>query len=287
MISLAVVAVLGSLFTAFAVNMFFGDVVNVSAGGMTWSLFVSLPTICVAFSLVLATIYLLRIYRYKNSFKTLCKRFLIIIIALNALGFIGVILSAVITYGTLLSVHPFPGYQIMFLIINLLLMGGAIFGLIKIKEAKDDEEPVKIKVSYAFKTVGWIFFLLLAYDRFGTLLVAPSFVYVRTLYMSFPFYLFLAVPLFLGVVEALYVLEVLDNKKIRLLAIIGGLVAVCLFAYIAIMGMNNSAFIASVSQCMPLERIISKPVEILIHVVVIVVVTLVIIIQVRKAKEQE
>ena len=285
LVSLAFVALLGSLFTACAVNNFFSDIVNIQAGALTSTIFVSLPTICVAFSFVFATLYLIRIYKYKDSFKTLFKRFLIIVIALNSLGFISVILSGIITYGTLVSDHPFRGFQIMFMLISLLLIIGGVFGLIKLRGAEEDKDPLKIKVSYVFKTIGWVFFLLLAYDRFGTLLVSPTFIYYRTFYMTFPFYLFLLVPIFLGIVEVLYIFDVLDVKKIRLLAIIGGAVTICLSAYIVLMGLNDTGFISSVSQCMPLERIISKPVEIILHILAYLVLTIIIIIQARKPKE--
>ena len=152
------------------------------------------------------------------------------------------------------------------MVLNLVLIGGGVFALLNIKKLKEDEGIVKIGVKYVFKTIGWFLFIMLMLNRFGMLLGAPSYVYLRNFYKTFPFYIYLLVPVFLGVIEVLYILELLPKNKILLLTYIGLGVNLALFAYIAIMGMNDTGFISSLSQAMPLERLASKPLEILIHV---------------------
>ena len=284
-ISLAVLAVVGSLFVAFASNMFFGDIINIAAGMTHSTLFVTLPAIGVALSLMLATLYVVRVYKHPDCVKKISKLYAILLIAFNTIGFLGCILSAVIVYGTLVGNSPFPGYLIIFMLLNLLLLAAGVVGLIFLKKLKDDEGKVKVNFLYGLKTAGWVFFILLAYNRFGTLLVSPSFVYLRNLYMTFPFYIWQLVPMFLGVVQVLYILGILDNKKVFLMAIIGIGVNVALFAYVAIMGLTNSAFVASLSQSLPLERMAAKPMEVLIHMLAEAGVGAALLVQVKKQKQ--
>ena len=284
-ICLSLLAVLGSLFVAYAVNMFFSDIVNIAVGFSRSTFFASLPAIALALSFTFATLFVLRAYKYQKALRKLAKRFLIIVCAFGFVGVLGAILAMAVTYKSALSPGPFPAYLIVFMILNLAVIGGAVFGLLNVKKLKEDEEPLKMGVGYIFKSIGWVLFILLTYDRFGTLLVSPTFIYWRTLYMTFPFYIFLAVPMYLGVVEALYVLELVDLKKIRLMGIIGGAAALCLFIYCVIMGLSTTTFIAALSQCMPLERISSKPLEILFHILAYVGVSVAIFLQTRKPKE--
>ena len=97
---------------------------------------------------------------------------------------------------------------------------------------------------------------------------------------------FILTPMYLGVVEVLYILEVVDKKKLFLFGIIGAGVNVALFAYTAIIGIQDTAFIASLSQTMPVERMTSKPLEMLIHLLAYLGMAAVMIVQAKK-KEKE
>ena len=284
-LSLAILALVGSLFVAFASNMFFGDIINISAGMAHTTLFVTLPAVGVALSLMLATLYIIRMYKHPDCVKRISKLYAILLIAFNAVGLLGVILSVAVVYGTLVGNNPFPGYLIIFMLLNLLFLAAGVVGLIFLKKVKDDEGRVKVNFLYGLKTAGWVLFILLVYNRFGTLLVSPSFIYLRNLYMTFPFYIWQLVPMFIGVVQVLYILGIIDNKKAFLMAIIGIAVNVALFAYVAIMGLLNSAFVASLSQSLPLERMAAKPMEVLIHMLANAGVGAAIIVQAKKQKQ--
>ena len=278
-------AIIGSLFTVLAVNMFLGDIINIQAGFEHATLFATLPAISMSLSFVLLTLYLVRTYQHLDCFKRISRLYAIILIALNVLGLIGCVLSAAITYKTLASANPFTGYLIVFMLLNILLIAGGVVGLIFLKKVKDDEGKIKINFLYVLKTIGWVFFILLTFDRFGTFLGMPSYIYLRNLYMTFPFYLWLLVPLFLGTIKVLSVLEILNKKNFLLLVIIGLGVNVVLFGYTAIMGSMNTTFVASLSPALPIERMISKPIEVIIHFLSYSVVGVLLILQNRKKAE--
>lgn len=284
-LSLVLVTILGALFTALASNMLFDDLFNKDVPMKDTTLFVSLPAVSIALVFVLAIFYILRMYQHKDCAKRISRLYLILTIVFGVIGLVGAILSGTKVYGTFAGRHPFPGYLIIFMILDLLLIGGSVFGLISLKKMKEDEGRVKIKVGYVFKTIGWFLFICLMLNRLGMFLGAPSYIYLRNLYKTFPFYLYLLLPLFLGVTVAMHKLELLDRKKLFLFGLIGMGVNVVLFAYIALMGINDTAFISSLSQAMPLERMASKPIEILIHFLSFMGVGAAILVENKKVKE--
>ena len=264
--------------------MLFNDIMNIAAGSST--ILVTIPAVTFSLIFVLAVLYLLRTYKHPDCRKAISKLYLIISAALGGVGFITSILAGILVYRTMVGEQPFPGYLIIFMILNLLVFGCSIVGLLLfVKKMKDNEGKVKINFLYVLKTIGWFLFICLIFNRFGTFLGSPIFIYWRNFYKTFPFYLYLLVPLFLGVVEAMTILELFDKKKLMLLGIVGLGVNVALFIYCVIMGLLDTAFISSLSQAMPLERMASMPIEIIIHVLSYIGVGVAILLQNRKAKE--
>ena len=286
-ISLIVVTVIGSLFTALGSNMLFDDLFNKDVPFANHTLFVSLPavTICVIF--VMAVLYIMRVYRHPDCQKRISRLYLIIASVIGLIGIVGAILGGVKVYGTFVGRHPFPGYLIIFMILNILVLGAAICGLVFLKKMKDDTGKVKVGPKHVFKTIGWFLFISMMFNRFGMFLGMPAYIYLRNLYLTFPFYIYLLMPVFLGVLIAMKNFELLDRKKLFLMGLIALGVNVVLFAYIALMGINNTAFISSLSQCMPLERMASKPIEILIHFLTYTGVGVAVLVLNKKPKEKE
>ena len=285
-IALALITIVGSLFMALGSNMFFDDIFNIAVEISHSTLFVSLPAMSVAVFFVMAVLYILRAYKRPNCIKRMSRLYAIILIVISAIGLVGAIMAGVNVYGTFVGSHPFPGYLIIFMILNVILLAGGVVGLIFSKKIKDEEDKVKINFLYVLKTIGWFLFICLVFNRFGMLLGAPTYIYLRNLYQTFPFYIYLLVPLFLGVLEAMYILKLLDRKKLFILGIVGIALNVVLFVYIAVMGVNDTAFISSLSQAMPLERMASKPLEILIHFLSYAGVGAAIMVQNREIKEE-
>ena len=287
-ISLIVTVVLGSLFTALASNMLFDDLFNMAVPMASATLFVSIPATTVAVFFVLAIFYQIRCYKHKDCVKRITKTYSIIIIVLGLIGVVGAILSGAKVYGTFFGRHPFPGYLIIFMLLNLALIGGGVYSLLVIlKKLPDDTGKVKVSPLYVLKTFGWFMFISMMFNRFGMFLGMPAYVYLRNLYLTFPFYIYLLMPVFLGVLIAMHALQLLDRKKLFLMGLIALGANVVFFAYIALMGINDTAFVSSLSQCMPLERMASKPIEILIHFLTYAGVGAAVLVLNKKPKEKE
>ena len=286
-ISLIALTVVGAIFTALSSNMLFDDLFNKSVKFADATLFVSIPAVMFTLLFVLGIFYVLRCYQHKDCVKRISKHYLILAAVFGAIGAFFSVFGNLKCYGTLFGRHPFPGYSIIFLVLNLAMLGGAIFGLLKVKGLKDDEGRVQIKVGYVFKTIGWFLFVCLMLNRLGMFLAAPIYIYWRNLYQTFPFYIYLLFPLFLGALVAMHKLELWDRKKLFLMGLIAMGANLVFFAYIALMGINDTAFISSLSQAMPLERMASMPIEILIHVLSYAGVSAAILVENKKHKEAQ
>ena len=143
-----------------------------------------------------------------------------------------------------------------------------------------------MNAKYVFSTIGWVLFTGLVFNRLGTLLVSPMYVHWRTLYMTFPAYIFLVVGLCVGVVKLLRDLEILTCKKaliITISAILG--VNVALFVITLVLGLTDTTFISALSVVYPLERLASKPVELPIHFASYTAVLIILLVQTLKKKE--
>ena len=262
-ISLAVIAVLGSLLTFYASNLFFGDVSNFGSGSPT--LFVTFPALLLGALFVAATLFIVRFYQRPNSRKVLCRNYLFIAMALAAFGALFAVLGGVVNYrGNFIS-YPFPDYLIIMLVLHILIIAGAALALFKIVlKMPDDSEKFKVKPLHVLHTLGLFLLIALAFNRFGAFLLMPVYVQWSSLYMTFVYFLFLLIPMALLVLK---VLGILGYKSLFIPTVVVAALDIVLFAVTAIIGVNDSSFISAVSAAAPLERLGSMPMEILIHFV--------------------
>ena len=281
MISLALIAIFGSLLTFYASNLFFSDVANFGSGSPT--LFVTFPALLLGAMFVAAALFIVRFYQRPNSRKVLSRNYLFIAIALACFAVIFAVLGGIINYrGNFLS-YPFPGYLIIMIVLNVLIIAGAAITLFKVVlKMPDDTEKYKVKPLHVLHTLGLFLLISLAFNRFGAFLLMPVYVQWSSLYMTFVYYLFLLIPMALLVIK---VLGILDYKPLFIPTVVVAALAVILFAVTAIIGINDSAFISAVSAAAPLERLGSMPMEILIHFVTYLGVSIYYIIKELKAKK--
>ena len=286
MIALAIIAVIGSLITFYASNLFFSDVSNFGAGFMNTTLFVTLPMMLFGAMLCAAPLYIVRLYKRPENKKALSKLYLIIAMALAGAGILFAVLGGVLNMHSFVKPYPFPGYLIIMMVLHALILACALFAFFKyVKPMPEDAEKFKGGVKHIFHTLGLYLLIALAFNRFGAFLFMPIYCQFSTLYKTFVYYLFLLIPMFILIIK---MLRVLDMCKCRfILSICALALTVVLFATIALLGANDSAFISAVSAAAPLERLGSMPMELLIHLVVYIGVSVYYIIVERKLQKAE
>ncbi len=266
-ISLIIVALLGSLLTFYASNLFFSDVANFGAGFANVTLFATLPAMLLGAIFIAAPLYIIRFYKRANSRKVLTRNYLLIAIALAAFGMIFAILAGIINYRGNFVSYPFPGYLIIMIVLDVLIIVGSAVCLLKfVPKMADDTEKFKVNFLHVLHTIGLYLLIALAFNRFGAFLLMPVYAQFSTLYKTFVYYLLLLIPMALLVIKTLKILEIGKGYFIPLLIV--GILNIGLFASIVVLGMNDSAFISAVSAAAPLERLGSMPMEIMIHFVV-------------------
>jgi len=265
LIALAIIAVLGSLMAFAASNLFFTDVPYFGPHIMDTAIFLSFTALLFGAYFVIGAMYIVRSYLKPNIRKKMSKTYLKTTMALAGLGFVFAILAAVINYnGNFLASAPFPGFIILMMVAHLLVLGGSIFALLKpVKALPEDTEEFKVGAKHVFFTMGWFLFTALAFNRFGAFLTMPIYVELRNFYQTVFFYLFLLVPMAILVKKVFDVFELKLNRFIYVIILFA--INLVLFVVVAIIGLNDTTFVSSLSPAMPLERLAAKPVEIIIH----------------------
>ena len=265
LIALAIIAVLGSLMAFAASNLFFTDVPYFGPHIMDTSIFLSFTALLFGAYFVIGAMYIVRSYLKPNIRKKMSKTYLKTTMVLAGLGFVFAILAAVINYnGNFLASAPFPGFIILMMVAHLLVLGGSIFALLKpVKALPEDTEEFKVGAKHVFFTMGWFLFTALAFNRFGAFLTMPIYVELRNFYQTVFFYLFLLVPMAILVKKVFDVFELKLNRFIYVIVLFA--INLVLFVVVAIIGLNDTTFVSSLSPAMPLERLAAKPVEIIIH----------------------
>lgn len=265
LIALAIIAVLGSLMAFVASNLFFTDVPYFGPHIMDTAIFLSFTALLFGAYFVIGAMYIVRSYLKPNIRKKMSKTYLKTTMVLAGLGFVFAILAAVINYnGNFLASAPFPGFIILMMVAHLLVLGGSIFALLKpVKALPEDTEKFKVGAKHVFFTMGWFLFTALAFNRFGAFLTMPIYVELRNFYQTVFFYLFLLVPMAILVKKVFDVFELKLNRFIYVIILFA--INLVLFIVVAIIGLNDTTFVSSLSPAMPLERLAAKPVEIIIH----------------------
>ena len=265
LIALAIIAVLGSLMAFAASNLFFTDVPYFGPHIMDTAIFLSFTALLFGAYFVIGAMYIVRSYLKPNIRKKMSKTYLKTTMVLAGLGFVFAILAAVINYnGNFLASAPFPGFIILMMVAHLLVLGGSIFALLKpVKALPEDTEEFKVGAKHVFFTMGWFLFTALAFNRFGAFLTMPIYVELRNFYQTVFFYLFLLVPMAILVKKVFDVFELKSDRFIYVIILFA--INLVLFIVVAIIGLNDTTFVSSLSPAMPLERLAAKPVEIIIH----------------------
>lgn len=280
-IALATVVIIGSLATFYGCNYLFSDISNYATGSSLVNIFVNFPIVMFAAMMVSAPLFLLRLYQRPKTIKRLTTNYLIIAFILSLLGFVGALVSGIVVYKSFLKPYPFPGYLIIGLIFHLIVMvSSVLLYFLIIKQLKEDEEKFKVTPKYVFYTFGMFLFISLMYNRLGGLLLAGFFMTSSTWLLTLPLYLWLVIPFALLTIKAISIIFKPINLLIPSLAI--GALNIIIFVPVIFLTLTDTLYVSSVSPLMPLERLISMPIETIVHFIIIFSVSLAYVLKEKK-----
>ena len=286
-ILVVVIALVGSLFTYFASNMFFSDIANITMQSITNSYIIStIPAMMFDLYFLLGILFIVRFYLRPKTLKKLSRHYLILTGSFALVGVIFAILTGTVCYGSFTAPYPFAGYAILMLIVHLVFLAASV-ALIFIlnKKLKDDEETFKVTAKYGWYTAAMVLLILLTFYRVGTLMWLPLYVELSTLGKTWVLYLFLLSPAVILVYRMIKVFNLVDNKKFDVIYMAAhlGLMVIILVVEM-ILAFNDTAVVSSVSPAYPLERLASMPVETICQVVTYLSFSIVYLVQALKRK---
>lgn len=269
-LSFVLVSIIGSALTFYLGNFIFADIGNNAYGWNGWNIFVTIPAVMLCFQFIALSMLIVRIYIDQECKNRTILLYLRIIIAFSVIGIIGVFLSAKYSYGTLFSKYPFPYYLIIFLVLNIVIIVGSI--LIYIKTVKNKEggwEHKKITAGYVFFSIFLAGFTFYSFYKFGALLLSPLYVQTSTLYMTWPVYVWLAMPMLvlnlITLIDLGIITKIIDILLILLLLLF---LNICLSATYFISSYYNTLFVSAISPAFGLDRLATNPYVAMFHAII-------------------
>ncbi len=270
LITLIITLVLGSFITFYSGNMLSSDLSNMFYGVHDIYVVSSLPLLFVCVEFITLVFFLIRYFRYPMYKKALFKLYSTLGIVFSGLGAFTTILASLV-YGNFFISYPFYGYFIIMMVYHLALIAFCIYSKIKlIKNVSDDLEKKHIKFKYVLYTVILAILLFLALYRFGSVLWMPVYVHVRTLYLTWTFYVWALIPMAVLMHVVFHFFDVYKSYNAQIIYnLITLVVLIVCSTIVLITGYNNTMFISAISPALPLERLATKPIDV-IYVTIIV-----------------
>ena len=263
-ISVIVLTIIGAVVNFYATNMVLSDISNAYDGLRDIYFISSIPALMFACLFVLAILYIARLALRPEYKKSLSKLYLIIAICLSVIGLVSSILSGTIVYHSFTKPYPFPGYSVLALIIFIVLLIGFSYLLYYvIKKVPNDTEKRKKSVKYGIYTFLLVIFMYFTLNRFGVVIWGPSYIQGRTFYLTWPYYLWLLLPLCLFIIIACDLFNYRKEDKLHALIhmSIFTAVGIGLTIYTIYLGMTNTQYVSAISPTVGAERLLAKPVD--------------------------
>lgn len=259
---LSFIGVIGSFIAFYSFNMLFSDLSNMFYGTHDAYIIASIPLFMITLDIMLSFLFVIRLYRRPEYKKRMIKLYSIYMAFNGAIGVVTAIMTGKILYHSFISPYPFPGYTLITLILNLLLMiAGILIRVVFVNRIPDDLEKRKFSIGYIIFSAALFVVIMFAFDKFGAILWLPFYASFRTLDLTIPFYIWILIP------PAIILYYILDNfkvfsrkGKIIYSASVFGLNLI-LGIIVYLIATNNTALISSVSAVVPLERLATMPIN--------------------------
>ncbi|MCQ2513322.1 MAG: hypothetical protein MJ092_08080 [Lachnospiraceae bacterium] len=265
---LAILILVGSFVTFYVTNFIMSDISNMFYGVHDVNFISSIPGFVFSWDFVLAVLYTIRYFGRSQHKKKMTLTYTVILMAFSVVGFVGAILSGTMIYHSFVKPYPFPGYVILSLIVHFALFVFAFIlrGTCK-KNMEEDTAKRRIDVGYILYSAACAVVIFLALNRFGALIWAVVYAQASTLYLTFPFYISLLLPLALVVQITLYIFGAYDNHLTAdiVYVVVFLIVNTILAAAVFYLGSQYTVFISAISPALALERLATMPLDVIVH----------------------
>lgn len=252
-----------SFVTFYAVNLLMSDLANYATSTYLIS---SFPMAFLSASLILMVLYIVRINKYPSNKKYFTKKYLIALLVLSVLGLITSILTGTICYGSFGAPYPFAGYSIIMLVMFALMILALVFGLVVcIPKMKEDKESFKKPKHHVIYGIFLGIALAYSFNKFGAFLWLPVYAQWRLFDLTFIYFLSLITPMFYLMIVVFKELKMIKEKSIKVLLVVLLSLVIVSHIYTIIVGSISTEFLSAISPTVPIDRLGSKPFDILIR----------------------
>lgn len=268
-ILLAAVAIVGSIITFYGSNLLFSDLSNMFYSAISKDIITSLPIFFVSIQMVAAFICLLDLYADSGDKRRNVIKCSNVLMVTGLFGAAASIVSYTVIYSRFMSPYPFKFAGIILLAYYAIIFVGTGFLKARGKKLQKTEKEKRTFANILFR-ISRAIFVFYSFNRFGALLLSPTYMRIRTFVLTLPFYLSLLIPI---TFISLMVYCQMDfggrnSKSGVLFASILFIADLLLSAAVFVLGSMFTEFTAAVSPALPLERLISVPVDVIIQCVV-------------------
>jgi len=268
-IYISLFTIISSIVCFYSTNLILSDVSNNTYGFNDLLVFSSIPALLFSIELEILLINLI-----KRKFNNLDKVFLnsifrkqsISIIILSAISILCTIYSGIFLYHSFIKPYPFSFYLIISIIVHTILLLRYAIILKKIGREKNTEKITFIKIIYSIIMSIFVFFAL---NRLGAFIFAFEYASTLTLNITWPFYMSLLIPIFMLINALIYRYKGFDNRKVLGLVTSSSLLllTILLYGYTMIVGHSNTFFISAISPALPIERLITMPIDVIAQLI--------------------
>lgn len=277
LILLALACIVGSLSCFFGTNLILSDVSNMFYMTITKDVLSSVPMFIVILEFIFAILCLARYIEHPQYKKRLVRHYTRIVFIVSILGMASTIAAYEICYGDIKAPYPFKYAGVVLVLWHLACWKIADSWMWKAKKWEDDVDRQKINVGYVLYNVVLGLFIFYALNRFGAFLMIPTFAQVSTLDRTFPLYICLILPM--ALLANIFGVRIgMDTQKAKT-SLVYNLTILVLgalgFVYVMFVGMKDTRYISAVSPVMPIERLLTKPIDTVLLFSVIIAVSLI------------
>ena len=262
---LAVTAVIGSVIAFYATNLILSDVSNMFYMTVTKDFITSLPIFFAAVQLVAVFGGVLDLYAEPDRGRKTALGCTAVLELTTLIGIISTFVSYLGIYKNFMAPYPFRGACIVLLVYYVICFAAASYLRAQGRSLPETEKEKRKIGEVVFRIIRFVF-IFYAFNRLGAVILSPLYIQWRSFGLTCPFYISMLLPVAL-LILMIYAIMDFGGRSARsglVFAVIIFAADIILNAYIFTVGRASTRFTAAISPAVPIERLLSKPIVVII-----------------------